>query len=102
MQTIYLKEKKREITALVPQNKYTISHTIKTWDSTYSTQSWYSMDLLVSVSEQACILVQNKTLAVAEDIRVLYNALWEWICHKHTPGNFWSIFLLAVQKANEN
>lgn len=30
MQTIYLKEKKREITALVPQNKYTISHTIKT------------------------------------------------------------------------
>lgn len=72
-----LKKKKREIAVVDPQNKYSILHTIKNWDSTYSTQSWYNMDLLVSVSEQACILVQNKILAVAEDIHILYNALWE-------------------------
>lgn len=71
------KTQTREITAVDPQNKYSILLTIKNWDSTYSTQSWYSMDLLVSVSEQACILVQNKILAVTEDIRILYNALWE-------------------------
>lgn len=54
-----------KITAVVPWNEYSIFPIIKNWNSTYSTQSWYSMDLLVSVPEQERILVHNKFFAEA-------------------------------------